>query len=576
MLQKMKRAAMLGLTLSVLAFTACSDDETPIAASPENAYDAGDEVDKSLVNYRKPTASITLKVDSKTSPYGLDSVKVVLVTAQDSLATTYSDSLGEVIYENLPMGSYDFLIQKTGYAPIYKTVELINESVMAEVPKVPDVTASVELLELSVSAKGKVVYTDADGNSFPAKGAALQIVLNSGSANVHFVEDVLTATTDSLGDYTLTNIIPENTEATVYAKSITVDGQVYKATGSVTVPATFSGELEYLSTIKMSTSAAEFIIYSTNLKEIAYNQSIQIVFSEDIDTSMIKLNDIEVFRGGSEILTTYSVSADLRTLSITPEEGNWGTTGSFSVELSLFSTGNEYLDETLDFSFEVTGVVGTVAGLTVINTATNPDTNVVNSSTDMFYLSWNPLANVVGYQIFKKESGDSNYTYLQTEYDTLASIDSDGWFTAGKTVSLKVIGYNSEEYSAVATSTPVVLTDKLGPSVTGATDDNFATINNFDNSGETTTLQVGTADVYFDEEVSETTVITITSPNPAVTSYTWTWISPTRALVTAYVLPDVDASNTDETAIIDISTVVDLLGNAVVASDATISIDLVD
>jgi len=572
MRNKLKKVILTSLLTSTLFFAACSDD--PVAPiSPANEYKNSDSVNKSLVDYRKPKANITLKIDSRDAQYGIDSVKVILVNAKmDDIATTYTDSVGETVYKDLEMGKYQFLITKLGYAPIYQTVELQNESELAEVPKVPDVTQNVHLLKLGVSAIGQVVYTDKNGNSKPAASASLEVTLINPSA-YDFVERFFTITTDTNGEYTIPNLIPELTDVNISAKSITVDGQRYKATNTGSIAGTFSGENEIVNTIKMGIDAAEFVVNSTNLADLKYNENLKIVFSEPIDTNEIEIGDIEVTKG-TEIAIDYSISADLKTLTITPSiGGNWGTSGLFTLSLALKSTEGKALTETLNFAFKVTGAVANVTGLLIKNNDIGtPDTNVVNSITTDFDLVWNSLSNVIGYKIFIKSTVDSNYTLLSTVSDTTDNINCNGWFIENKSVSIIVIGYNTDNVSDINTTTPIVLSDKIGATMNNEVNFDIPFGKDLDNTGGTTALKAGDANVVFNE-VMDTTAVTLVSPNPTIISYTWKWTSTTRAIITAYVLAGQDASAHSETLTTSIASLKDISGNVMSVGSDAISID---
>jgi len=570
MKNRLGKLITLGLIASAALFVSCGDEE----AGP-NGYNGGEEVNADLVDYRKPKGNVTLKVDSKANPYGIKGVEVVLVTGDAKEGKTSTDEYGEVVYENLEMGTYVFMISKEGFAPIYQTVELKNESTEAEVPKVGNITANVELLELAVSASGKVVYTDKDGNNHPADTATVELLLIAGPGQ-KFVEEIITVRTNSLGDYTVDSLIPEFTEAVVYVKSIQVGDQKYKGSTTENIPATFAGEFEYVSPIKMAISAADFMIYSTNLKDIAYNENIKITVSEDIDADEIKYGDIKVSKG-TEIMTTNTVSEDLRELTIIPTQGNWGTSGSYTVEIKLYSKDNEMLDETLNFSFEVKGAIGVVSGIKVINSipGTSLDTNIVDETTTSIDLKWNALANTVGFKVFKKATGDSNFTFVQTASDTVTTLSTTGWFTDGKSVSLVVIGYNTETQSDINSSTVITLNDKLGP-VVGAEDFVNAFGADYDNSLGSADVVVASTGVAFTSVVDTSIAITVTSPNPAVTSYSFTWLTDQAGVISASILPGVDASGHSETVTASFAGVKDLYGNVAVASTATLSLELED
>ena len=110
----------------------------------------------------KDKGTITVSVIDGNSREAVDSAEVKIHNDEE---VSLSDGDGFVVYKKNVIGTYVFDISKKGYSTT-RAYANVTETGANDVARVPDVLLTVPLYKSDVTLKGKVYYTDENGNCF--------------------------------------------------------------------------------------------------------------------------------------------------------------------------------------------------------------------------------------------------------------------------------------------------------------------------------------------------------------------------------------------------------------------------
>ncbi|MGL1900913.1 MAG: hypothetical protein OCC49_02165 [Fibrobacterales bacterium] len=508
----------------------------------------GDQVAMQGYESSKTTGSIDLIVKEIGTNTPIDSAKVSWYI--DGVQTSaYTDSLGSMTIADLPRGTYALTLEKASYAAMEITIDGLSSLGDAEIPVLPDVDKTCYLHTLTATISGVVKITDIDANKALANGVTVDLQLPESS---DFREKYYSTTTDTNGIYTFTNL-PERVE-TYEISTRTLEIGEFKYAAATPAPQSNLKPNESVKVlpVTLSIEANSLSVDSYN-SDIKANDTISVNFSDIIDITKIKRNHITVSSGSATIAADYSFSEDNRSIYVYAIQGNWGEVGTYTLNLNLSSIYGRSLSTSLNFKVENLTTPGNVTGLMAYN---GSDT-LVDYYTDDIELTWNSIAGVTGYDIYKKSSLEDNFTlvsYRSVINDTAATV-SNVSFEDATTNEFMVVGYTDTKQSEFSEAQTITLSDVVGPTL--STSSGFNLYNyNLDHSDSVTTDTLQTRSYRSTADVDTTATILLSLMNHDVFELSYEWIgSYSNDLYITVALPP----NTDATIPDSLSSIIDTL-----------------
>lgn len=400
----------------------------------------------------KKTGSVSVFVEDIASGAALDSATVEMQGAK--LVARSTNVAGMAQWTGLTIGEYVFVISKTGYATRRVVVNLDDNAANEAFPRVQDQVSEVMLPRMGAAISGKAFYTE-QGQTKALSGATVVLNMPNG-----LLPSQLTATTGTDGAYSFASL-PEMTEYSVAVLQTTVAGKVYALAASESVDEVHAGETRIVNNMILNPNSASLLLTETNAKTIGAAEALTMVFSDGIDVAELKLGDLTMTAGGEQVLITWTLSADKRTMTISPFAGKWFA-GVHTVTYSVTSEKGASKSGTLIFSpGSATGAPANSAKVIVLNSIL--DTNKVDEFEDTYQLIWNKVASASGYYIYAKSTADSAYVmvdHTQSTGDTTETVYGPTISTTN-TVTFLVQPYNdngaADISTGAATVTPAIL-----------------------------------------------------------------------------------------------------------------------
>jgi len=448
----MKKILMLSISLlALLGLSACGDD---VAV---NGYDES-----------KTSATLDLSVDDAASNMPLDSVEVSWIQ-NGKLKTATTDSAGVLLIKGLTAGSYTFTLSKEGYAEIKVSTSFVPVSDI-EMPVIPDKDMTLSMNALGVTVEGEVKLQNIDGQKLLVDGATVELSLSGSS----WAEPIFTTTTDN-GAFSFSDL-PERTTYSVTIHRYNEDGVAYKTTETWTVSGLRAGESETkTSSFLMTIAAPELIVDEITDEDLSSGDTVEVVLSEEVDQDEIKLDDIEVTRSGTTVAVEWKWSSDGKTLMVWPADGEWGSSGSYTLWLSLQSVEGETLNTSENFSVVIGGAAGTVSGFEIVEWFNGSDwweNELIDITISQVELKWDLEDDVAGYEIYRKDSDDDNFTLYATINDPEDSnyvvTGLSGDLDDGASVEFMIVSFTDDGRSPFADAPVISLEDIAGPMITNA------------------------------------------------------------------------------------------------------------
>jgi hypothetical protein len=484
--------------------------------------------------------------------------------------TAVTDDNGFVEFNDLKVGSYNLILQKTDYASIRSSLSVEYDTSMNSA--VLGGSGTYHINKMGVSAEG-YVYIEDENSVIPAEDAEVELRLPA-----HFTSPFLNTSALESGKYTFDSL-PENTEYEINVKSYRKSGKDYILTAPIKRMGNRAGDVVIFPTLILQHQlTGDLIVLWHNLDEITLDDPATIVFSEPIDVSEIGFDDIVLKMGSSTILKNVTWSDDYDTLFITPHNDAW-TYSQYSIVLSLTGeNGISYAEtHTFDMHSDATSL-GNVKNIALIN--------AVDYNTSSIILNWDKVNGAVMYDIYMEQSGDNPIWLLVKDgiSDTTASISTPNYFINGQTRKYMVLARSGSVTSDPDAAESIIIKDEISPVI--STDRSTVSISpsykTFNNIG---LAQPDTIDLVVSlrnsaggntEPLDTTEAPTITvheggvseigsgDSSYTVSEFSWQWFGLTTGILTTIVDPDVDGRL--DTLKIDFSGIKDIAGNEINAS----------
>lgn len=450
----MKKQVVLLSTAAMALLAACSTEST-VTTAFEDA---------------KTKGNITLAIVDGNSNKALDSAEV---RSQFDDKTMYSDDAGFVVYKQKEIGGYVFDVTKEDYATSRVYVSVV-ETGANDVSRVPNVVQNVPLYKADVKVSGKVYYRDAKtGNLIPApkvkvvlsygytgssvdEDGSYSLAASKAVSNVNIYPSELTDVTDSSGKYEFDNVA-EMVGFTVDVLQSKIDSKLFSSTGAVGASAVRSGS-KIMKNIVMNVDGEVPVLIGSNLDKIEQSSSLQFDFSMDLVADSLD-GKWEVYKNGSRVLTTVSLSKDKRSVIVKPLSESWSTKTSYTVKGVVYTKEGMFTNVgNLSFSVGSVDVPKSVSDLKVkLDTS-----NYISSYGDRYNYEYNallkltwkaPSGGVDGYNIYymTSEMDDFEY-YAEVDTNIFSRSISSMYFlndTSVVSVSFVVLPYNAAGEASV-------------------------------------------------------------------------------------------------------------------------------
>lgn len=542
---------------ALLAVLAGCDDTTT------NSTTTATTVDQSFTD-SKARGNIFVLLRDQVSGAPVEDARIALLGA-DSTTVLESGVSGEVVFRGLLPGTRLLRIEKDGYAGRLVTATLYDGA--SDVPRLQDLSLDVSLPKLGAEVNGKVYFVDKTGNRMPLKGAVVDLYFRSENG-FRWISGHRSIATDSLGQYGFDSL-PEDVELELLVRSREIGGNVYAASGKRSIDALKSGETRYIPVFELQPDVEAFALLSDNLDAITESDVLSLTFSQAVDTTALRIGDIAVENGSTDVGIVATWSSGSRTLQIRPFSGKW-ITGSNRLVLNLKSGLGVSLSKSMTFVASSVSELPKQAGfLSAKASVFGRDTTKVNSGTASVEFKWGRAAGAEGYDLYKKARGDNAYLWVaktSDAKDTVLSLNTTEMFDKGDTVSFVVVSFNSKGSAGLAGAPSLKLTDAIRPRLVGAPAD--FTPSSLDNSGSKENLEIGKARFEF-SEVMDTLLrpeivyenLNGTKIDRADLVVEWSWTSSTEGTLFLAVRPEKNASGLDAKISVGLSDFRDQNGN---------------
>jgi hypothetical protein len=278
----------------------------------------------------KEKATVTIKVVDNHDGSPIAEAKVYSVVDDDDDMT---DEFGLSTWKKQVLGNHVFQISKKGYATI-QTQVVVEEKGMGDVARVPDVVAEVDMYKTGVNAKGTVLYEDDEGNKKAAAGVVVYATLPN-----YIVPSEVVDTTDKNGEYVFADL-PEGVAVSIVVSQKEFNKKKYSvaagASKIISAGQYRAGDVVKAPILTMTPAAGEVVLVNSNLSKIDTNTNITLTFSSELVADSVK-NNWRVSRGGTDVLTTATLSSDKKTITIAPVSKTWTKGSTYTVYGTAYS-----------------------------------------------------------------------------------------------------------------------------------------------------------------------------------------------------------------------------------------------
>lgn len=546
--KKKSLAITTGLALTSMALIGCGDDV---------ALSADDNV--------KIQSDVTIVVRDAATGSFIDSAMVIKVDSRED--TNYTEAIkgGAIVFKNVLVGNQYFKVEKADYASKVITASVAlaaaEETPIAETP-----SFSVDLPEVGAIVKGVVTQENLKGEKALVKGQAVRLILNDNS----FITREFSATTDSLGQYSFTNLPTGQGYVISFADLEATDGTKTAPSNSGTTLA--KGATLFETNSNFTLGGYSQTVLSTNVadKDIKSTDAITYTFSQPVNLDAFETQNITVSSGGKVVPVTAAWSNGNKTLTISAAAGEWFPgNATISGLTSIESTSGKSLSS-IDNTFKI-NVLGALTAMSGYSVSYN-DSNVVAHNTSSVGFKFTPLANTSSILVYAKEAEDVNYKLLSTKSITaqdsmITGISTSNYFTEAKAVSFVLVPKNDEGSPAFDATKGISVKDGYLPytttqgsqAVADTVDVDYSSTT-FDNSLATTDRVLNSTNISFNEPMDTTTT-------PAVpagllnTTVEYEWTSTTRLNISYSVLAGKEVDGTSADASAPVYFAKDLAGN---------------
>lgn len=369
------------------------------------------------------TATLNVVVRDAVTGDVIDDAEVTLLTAPKAkIKKTVESTVGTVTFQDVHVGNHSVMVIADGYAGVVRGVNVSTDYASYTSDGVfiaTDNTAEIEVLPMDAKLTG-VLYYSMDGVSYPARqGTRVRVRLDSDI----YVERNYEVTTNASGVYTFNALPAVGAAYTITALEQTFPtstGIAYKATNiGFAVPSLVSGEMAYAADPALKFIYTEpvtpFIYRGATIGNgfitVEREETVELLFSSNIDTDKISLDPIEVRSKGSDVLGV-TLEYDANIVKVTPF-GQWPLDG-----FEIFIASNALA------SFNGNFAPGEVVEVRVVN----DDLNTLPAITDLridsmttsagfvpvwesqsVRLRWSAVTGATSYDVFIKRNDTEDY-----------------------------------------------------------------------------------------------------------------------------------------------------------------------
>lgn len=336
------------------------------------------------------TGSLSGTIDDYTTFSFIAGVKVAVnVNGDTAHYTATTDANGFYTIKNIPLGTYNVILQKTGYATYYSTIYVRSTYINSVTTNSQQsysvgIALSASLYPLTGQTQGVITY-----NSIPANGVTVIAYANTSNNTLNYSS---TTTTDAHGNYSLTGL-PIGPDITIAAYGVSASGSTTESLSlnNKVVPSVESFSISDNGlTLNSYTGEGTSVFVDTT-------SSIKLYFSENVSQAITASMGgyVTLFKGGSSVAVNVTYLND--TVTLTPVSGYLTNGTTYSVIYYVFATASKSSSNSFNFTTvnqqaSITG--GTVITIVEINSkyylqvATSP---VVTGSPIIYYLVYEKL-----------------------------------------------------------------------------------------------------------------------------------------------------------------------------------------
>lgn len=561
------------LGLCILPLLNCERTILPVDSSQKIDYLQGNT-----------TARVILKLFDLYSNSPLSGVKVV-VAGVDSAKT---DSAGTVVFDSVMAGNYLVNCSKSGFESSQELLKLSIDSNSTTVPIVNQSTGVFYMARRGVTLSGNL-YFEKENTVSHADEARIECRVTNRA--ISFQSPVKITTSDE-GIYSFEDL-PEFSTYTITVRLFKDGSLFFKQAETVTANGMMYDDLVRADDIILQEfTDGFFIAMDHNLEKLEKNDSIEIDFSEAVDTHKLSEDSIyvETNTGGKRILIQRIWKNDNKTLVIVPYDGSWDPGEIYMLTIgTLESVTGKPLDNTNFMAYSFTAMSsGTLDDVENFRYhAGNSDTVKADYNTTSITLLWTKLENAVVYQIYQKATSDSSWYLAATTADTTRTVTTTEGFNEDNQIQFLVLGKNSDGVSNFKDAEILTVKDETSPviSVTSG-----FSVSGCNNTGRTVfdTIRFNISASYISEPLDTTgtpefsvseggylsgstlygdTLYTVDSEN----CY-WTWTTQRSGAI--HIVVDADENGAYDTLNVDFTSLTDLAGNEVDTEDDRGSISI--
>ncbi len=517
----------------------------------------GSDIAKHENSDSKMTSTIDFSVKDVVSEAPVDSAMVTW-NNNGTPEVLYTDSTGQVVITDLPRGSYTVTITKVGFATVEKVIDLTSLG-DSDIPVLPDFDYIILMHAQGVTITGTVKLRDTDANEAPKAGVLVDLTL---SATDNIKEVVFTDTTDTNGEYSFSALPERIAQYTITARR-TQSAPYYYGSGALgAVTNIKDGEVISMDPLVLTIEAVN-LVADSYAREISQSDTLKVAFSDAINLTKVRMGDIAIMNNTPvQVAADYTFSLGDSVMHIFPAQGNWGPSGTFTLNLDIESVRGKTLNTAYTFSVLNDSISTSITTLT----ANNGTDTTVDYNTTSVDIIWNQVTNAKGYEIYVKDTEGDNYTKHSTianGEDTIASVGGLD-FGDAKTNSILVVSYTDKKISSFQDAPVITFADSTAPSLTAYTYNlNSA---NLDNTAGLTKDTVLTYALGGSADIDTTALVTVTlqtSTQVMGVDWNWTMNGASPEIEThVFVLPSLSAAAVvTDTIIVDVLT--DISGNPI-------------
>lgn len=493
-----------------------------------------------------------------------------------------TDSDGIVKFSSIQSGTYLISTEKNSYEPIEYRLNLKTVALGANTTLTDNVSKTLYLSKRTARLKGYVYCQVSSTKRQPAAQATVKVMIRPAyQDSATFRTAMRTVTTNAAGMYAVDSL-PFGATYSVIAQSYRLLNDEYGSAQAYSpyTPLGISDTTHCETIILQRNSIDNFIMLSSNLDSITIQDSVQLVFTHNLNAASVTAANIVVTATQGSYYNSYATQTMLvgyavkdNTLKVYPYSGTWTKNKVYTLRISgVESTnGDILLPIEQAFSCHETAAMPDVDILAI--GASYSDSGRYDYNTSTVAVFWNQLSTIAEYMVYMRTAQEPNWLSAanSTSESAYVNVPPNSLANGGQ-VDFMVLGKNGPNQSNPSRAHIISIKDNTGPrfgSPSSTTD-----VYNTNNSGSEVDAVIKTAYHSFPEPMDTTIIPTVTvteggsyygSGDAAfmISAPLWKWVSPTRAEITLRVPAGKNGSY--DTITFNLSKCKDSSGNVAVA-----------